>query len=303
MHFNSPNGMPMLAKLNGTEIYFDFGGTGLRINDQNELAPKPVIVALHGGPGLDHTYLRYALGALHENAQLLYVDLRGQGRSGRPDVTSCTLEQMADDVAALCHLLGIDRPILFGHSAGGFIALKMAIQHPDVVAGLILCDTAAVLAPVEDNGPPAPTLASRASPEVMQVAARLFAGDFSTESVDAFFEKVMPFYGAPAHMDVPQKVLRHCMPSFDVAHHFFNVLAPYYDVRPELPDITVPTLIMVGQYDWVSPPRASRVIARGIPGSRLVEFTNSGHLPFCEEPEKFETEVRSFLASIPSTPK
>ncbi|HEY3033990.1 MAG TPA: alpha/beta hydrolase [Streptosporangiaceae bacterium] len=88
------------------------------------------------------------LAPVSRDAQLVFADLRGQGRSGRPPVQTCTLEQMADDVAELCGRLGIVMPIVFGHSAGGFVALHLALRHPGSVGGLILCDSAPTLAPL-----------------------------------------------------------------------------------------------------------------------------------------------------------
>lgn len=136
----------MRAKLNGTELFFDVDGSALRL-EGGRLTTKPTLIALHGGPRLDHAYLKPGLGPLREHAQVLYVDLRAQGQSGRPPVASGTLEQMADDVTPLCWLLGIGRPVIFGHSAGGFVALHMAVCHPGLVGGLILCDTSPTLAP------------------------------------------------------------------------------------------------------------------------------------------------------------
>ena len=70
---------------------------------------------------------------------------------------------MADDVAELCELLDIDHPVLFGHSAGGFVALHLAIRHPGLPGGLLLCDTGPTLVPLPDDDPP-PSLADRAGP-------------------------------------------------------------------------------------------------------------------------------------------
>lgn len=98
---------------------------------------------------------------------------------------------MADDVAELCELLGIDHPVLFGHSAGGFVALHLAIRHPGLPGGLILCDTGPTLVPLPDDDPP-PSLADRAGPEAVAVAARLFAGDFSPGTFEAFGRQVGP---------------------------------------------------------------------------------------------------------------
>lgn len=144
----------MKINVNGTELYVDVEGPQLRANGDKRLVERPMILALHGGPGFDQGYLRPGLGALSADAQVVFVDLRGQGRSGRPPVATCTLEQMADDVAELCALLGIDAPVVFGHSAGGFVALHLAIRHPALASGLILCDTAPTLAPIPDDNPP-----------------------------------------------------------------------------------------------------------------------------------------------------
>ncbi len=287
----------MRIEVNGTQIYFDVEGTGLEIRD-GQLKKKPTLIALHGGPGFDHGYLRPGLGPLRDHAQLVYVDLRGQGRSARPAIESCTLEQFADDVASLCETLEIGRPVVFGQSAGGFVAMHLAIRHPDLVGGLILCDTSPTLTPIEDGGPPAPTLASRAGPDVVAVAGPVFSGAITPESLAVFTEKVMPFYAGPSHMDVPPRILSLSSANIDIMHHFFNNLASSYNVVEQLPLITAPTLVMVGEHDWVTPPRASRAITRGIPNAKMVEITGAGHLPFSEEPEQFMTAVVAFLKDL-----
>jgi proline iminopeptidase len=282
------------AKLNGTDIYFDVEGTGLEITN-GKLTSKRTLIALHGGPGFDHGYLRPGLGPLRDHAQLVYVDLRGQGRSARPPIETCTLEQWADDVASLCDLLQIERPVVFGHSAGGFVAMHLAIRHPGLVGGLILCDSSPTLSPIEDGGPPAPNLASRAGPDVLAVAGPIFSGAITPESLAAFSEKVIPFYAGPSHMDVPQRITALSSSNIEIMQYFFNKLAQNYNVLAELSGIAAPTLVMVGEHDWVTPARASRAITRGIPNARMVEFAGAGHFPFSEEPEKFQAEVVAFL--------
>jgi proline iminopeptidase len=291
----------MLATVCGTEIYFDVDGAGLGLVD-GRLRAKPTLVALHGGPGFDHAYLKPGLGPLRDEAQIVYVDLRGQGRSGRPPLETCSLEQMADDVAALCGVLGIERPVIFGHSAGGFVALHLALRHPALLGGLILCETAPALGPVgdDDDGEPAPSLASRAGPEVLEVVARVFNGDMTAASLAQYMAVVGPFYAGPAHMAVAAPVLGLTGISIDVMKHFFTALAASYDLRAALKGIQAPTLVMAGGQDWVCPPRASRLMARSIPGARLVEFSESGHLMFSEEPERFQAAVIDFLEALPS---
>ena len=283
----------MRIEVNDTELYVDVDGPQLTVRDE-VLQQRPTVVALHGGPGFDQGYLRPGLGPLREYAQVVYVDLRGQGRSGRPPVETCTLEQMADDVAALCRRLGVERPVVFGHSAGGFVALNLGLRHPDLVGGLILCDTAPTLLPLPDTDP-APGLADRAPAAALPVAARLFGGDFSEETLDAFRRLVAPYYAGPNHQDVPAKLMALSGFSPDVATHFFTVLAPSYDVRARLPEIAAPTLVIVGHYDWVCPRAGSLALAAGIPRAELVEVADAGHFVFSEEPEAFLNAVRRFL--------
>jgi proline iminopeptidase len=284
----------MRVTIDDTELYFDVEGTELAV-DGERLRRRPTIVALHGGPGFDQGYLRPGLRPLAGDAQLVFVDLRSQGRSARAPVESCTLEQMADDVAALCHHLGVEHPIVLGHSSGGFVAMHLALRHPELPRGLILCDSAPTLAPFPDDDPPA-GLAERAGVDAVAVAQRLFAGDFSPETQDAFGRLVAPHYAAPSHMDVPGRLMALSSLSPDVATHFFSELAPRYDLRLRLGEITVPTLVIVGRHDWVCPPAAGRAIADGIPGAQLVVLPDAGHFGFSETPEPFLHAVRAHIA-------
>lgn len=284
----------MRTSVNDTELYFDVEGPELAVED-GTIRRLPTIVVLHGGPGFDQGYLRPGLRALASDAQLVFVDLRGQGRSAKAAVESCTLEQMADDVAALCRQLGIERPTVFGHSAGGFVALQLALRHPDVPAGLILCDSAPTLAALPDDDPP-PSLAERGGPEAVAAAERLFAGDFSAAALQAFERLVIPHYAAPAHSDLPARLMSLSTLNPEVAGYFFSELAAHYDLRERLSEVTVPTLVIVGRYDWVCPPAASRAIADAIPGARLVELPDAGHFAFSETPEPFLHALRAKLA-------
>jgi proline iminopeptidase len=290
----------MHVSVNKTDLYVDVAGSQLRV-EAGRLVEVPTIVVLHGGPGFDQGYLRPGLAPLSSHAQLVFIDLRGQGRSGRAPVPTCTLEQMADDVAELCDSLGIRTPIVFGHSAGGFVALHLTLRHPASVGGLILCDSAPTLVPLPDEDPP-PSLAQRASAEAVEVAQRLYSGDFSPETFDAFGQLVAPYYAGPRHTEVPGQLMRLSGFSADIAGYFFGVLAPAYDLRPRLAEISVPTLVIVGRYDWVCPPVGSRTLASEIPHADLAEIAEAGHFVFSEEPQAFQDAVQAFLASTATQP-
>ena len=107
-----------------------------------------------------------------------------------------------------------------------------------------------------------------------------------------------PFYAGPAHADVPGPLFALSGFAAEVAQHFFTVLAPRYDLRPRLPEITVPALVVTGPYDWVCPPVAGRTIAAGLADADYVQIPGAGHFPFAEEPAAFHGAVRAFLARV-----
>lgn len=286
----------MRINVNRTTLYFDIEGSELSVEGEY-LQARPTLVVLPGGPGFDQGYLRPGLIDLAADAQVVFVDLRGQGRSSPVSAESCSLEQMADDVAAFCNELGIERPVLFGHSAGGFVALQLALRQPTLPAGLILCHTTPTLAPLPDPRPPA-GLAERAGAEAAAVAVRLFGGDFSSETGEAFQRLVFPRYAAPGREDVPGRLMALSSLNQDIAAHFFSQLAADYDLRPRLTEIAAPTLVIVGRHDWVCPPAGGRAIATAIPAARLVELPDAGHFGFSETPEPFLAAVRAHLARI-----
>ena len=110
----------MKARINGTEMYFDVEGPGLAA-DGAEMVDRPVVFALHGGPGGDHVSLRDALSPLSDTAQIVYIDHRGSGRSAPADPATYTLDQNIDDVDALRDYLGLDRISVLGVSYGGMV--------------------------------------------------------------------------------------------------------------------------------------------------------------------------------------
>jgi proline iminopeptidase len=279
----------MRAAVGDTELFYDVAGTG-----------PPTIVVCPGGPGFDHCHLRPGLDPLAADARLVYVDPRGTGESAAVPVETCTLERMADDVAELCMALGVERAIVFGHSAGGFVALHAALRHPGLVAGLILCNTSPTFAPIPDDHPP-PSLLERAGSEAAEVAGRMFSGDGSPETGMAFARLVAPYYSGPEHMDVPVQLFPLSRINGEITQYFFSTLARDYELRPRLGEIAVPALVVTGSWDWVIAPARSRAVADGIRDATWLELESAGHFSFSEEPEAFQAAVREFLARVART--
>jgi hypothetical protein len=109
----------MHLDVNGTQLWFDVDGPAL-VPDGGEMRQRPTVVLLDGGAGgFDHSYFKPDFARLADHAQVVYLDLRGHGRSVRGGPDGWSLEACADDVRAFCDIVGIERPIVFGHSMGG----------------------------------------------------------------------------------------------------------------------------------------------------------------------------------------
>lgn len=241
---------------------------------------------MHGGLGMDHVSC-LELEPLGSQVQLVYYDHRGNGRSGRPPIESLTMDQFADDAADLAASITSEKVIVFGHSYGGFIAQEFAIRHPDKVAGLILCDTTPGQlgeGELESSGPPPP----------QEFIDLLSNGPYTDVEFAEGMKRMLPsFFNRREAADV-QRSLRDTVYCADANSRGFEVLKQWSSVD-RLASITVPTLITVGSHDvFTSPPQTHR-IARKMPDAEVVEFSESGHLPWMDEPARFFDVVGDWL--------
>ena len=283
----------MHIALNGVELFFDVYGSSLGPRG-TELADKPVIVALHGGPGIDHSQFVPWLTPIADQAQLILVDHRGNGRSSRPPVETRTLANMADDLEALRTTLGLGRIVVFGMSFGGMLALTYAAAYPDSIAGLIPCATTASNEALDRalDG-----IHALSSPEQREALARLRNGTVeSPADLDRVFGALARFYEfdpakTPAGGFKP-------IADIDMLNWFFARDRRTYDVRPRLGAIKAPTLVLTGRHDKIAPPFASEEIVKGIPHAEQVLFEQSGHRLMREENAKFLQTVRGFIGRL-----
>jgi len=294
----------MFAKINGTEIFFDVMGEKLDSRTPS-MKEKPTIIALHGGLGFDHGYLRPGIDFLSMAFNIIYVDYRGHGRSSHVPIESITLEQIADDVAELVNYLGLRKAFFLGHSAGGFVAQILALRHPEIVQGLILVSTGTghKFSHHELAGETVPTLKDRAPENVIAIAAKLFNPLSITDITDDarekahkdFLEQVGPYYLAPEHSWKFAANMSFTKPNSRIMDRFVAHILPFYDISGDVKKIVAPTLVISGKYDWVTTPIAAEFITKQIRNSHFVLFKNSGHMPFIEEPEVFIPLVHQFV--------
>jgi len=284
----------MHVRINEQPLFFDVVGEKLRI-DGPRLVEKPTLIAMHGGPGFDHQRLRPDLDHLADVAQILYVDLRGNGRSLPSDPATWTLDRWGDDVRALCDLLGIDRPLVFGNSFGGLVAMSYLVRHPGHPAGAIISSSGAnydfnrIFAAFERlGGPPA------------RAAAENFWLRQTPEDMAEYQRVCIPLYSTRPPAD-PHQAARTRV-NLDVARH---VLQPggelsRVDLRPALRGVDCPVLVIAGRDDPVTPPEFSEAIAACLPPARteLHVFDGCGHGPFRDDPQRVWSVVRRWIASV-----
>src|SRR6202451_4068964 len=130
----------MRISLGDVSLWFDVSGPSV-IPQGDTTVERPVLITVHGGPGLDHIMLKSTLAPLAEDFQILYLDLRGHGRSDPSSAEFWNLQTWADDLRRLCDALGLRKPVILGSSFGGGGALSHAALLPDQPGGIILCNT------------------------------------------------------------------------------------------------------------------------------------------------------------------
>jgi proline iminopeptidase len=262
---------------------------GYRLNVEELGSGFPVIV-LHGGPGLDHHMFRPYLDALGAGYRLLYVDERGQGGSERVDPGTLSLDRFARDVDLLAQAMRLDRFAVLGHSFGAIIATYHAVAVGTAAAYVIsggADESDAMLADVE------------ASLDAMGEAGRPIAAsweDEKTVETDQELQQLlrvqMPFH---FHHAPPPGYAEDTVGSPEVLRHFANAGYGDFDYRPRLGAVRKPTLVVVGEHDRTTTPRAARVLHEGIAGSEFVLIPDAGHLSFVEQTDIYLDAVRRFL--------
>jgi 3-oxoadipate enol-lactonase len=217
---------------------------------------------------------------LAKNHQVTVLSLPGFDGS---DFVGGSLEDIADHIAAGIKALGFSQtPILLGNGYGGFVALVTAIRHPEIASRLVLADCGAAFS---EPGRAAFRGMSAAAREkglaaIADVAMRrLFAPEFQQ--------------GNPALVDERKKRFLAVNPH--TFHAACDALATL-DVRPQLPGVTVPVLVLVGEHDEATPPVMSQELAAALPDARLEILHGCAHVPQLQAPEQFMQAIKDFIA-------
>jgi 3-oxoadipate enol-lactonase len=244
----------------------------------------PAILFVHGYP-LDRTIWREQIDGL-EGFRRVAPDLRGMGQSDAPDL-GYGMALSAADLAAVLDALGVDQVVLCGLSMGGYVAFEFLRQWRSRVRGLVLMDTRA----------------EADAPEVRRArdAAAATARERGTAAVtDAMLPKMLSPSTLTGRPEVVERV-RSLMASTPVAG-LVGALGAMRDRASSeslLASLAgIPTLIIVGAEDILTPPDHARAMAEAIPGAQLAIIPGAGHLPPVEQPEATRESLREFLRSL-----
>lgn len=249
------------------------------------------VVLLHG-IGASVELWQCTLPALGERYRVLAVDLPGFGRSDKPEA-SYTLAYLAAFVRDFLDVLGVSRATLVGHSLGGGVALRFALDFPARLERLVLA---------------APAALGRGGSPVLRLMSLPGVGEFlgrpSREGTARLFKLATldPDAVTDARIDAAYQLAR--LPGTQRGFlGALRALANFFGQRREifgpivagLKRIAAPTLVLWGRQDRVVP-AAHAEVARAIPGARIEVWNRCGHLPMIERPEQFNSLLLDFLA-------
>ena len=265
-----------------------------------ELGAGPPLICPPGGPGLPAAIFD-DLAGLDRDFRLFLLSPRGV--EGSDPAETYELEDYADDLEELREHLGLDAFDLFGHSAGGFMSMTYAAARPERVSRLVLCGSFARFSN-EWRAAFGKFLAERESdPRFAEaVAARRAREESPPESEEELAR--LALLGLPLlfgrYGEKEQAFVQRAVASSGGYHlpaltYFNERVEPTFDLRPLLPKIRAPTLVLTGELDpWGA--TATRELESLIPHARVVVMPEVGHMPWVEDPERFRRELLDFLA-------
>ena len=261
----------MHARINGVPMFYI---------DSGDRAALPILF-VHGFP-FSHKMWLPQLGVVAGNYRAIAYDIRGHGESYVGD-GQYTIEGHVDDLLALLDHIGLPKVLIVGLSMGGYIALRALEKAPDRFMGVVLCDTRSES---DNNEGKLKRFANIAL--VKQEGSQVFA--------ERFLQAVFAAKSFETRKEVVTAI-REIMcrtPPLSIAGTLL-ALAARTDTTASLAAIKVPTLILVGELDAITPPSAAEAMQKQIPGSELSIVPRAAHMSNLENPEFFNEKLLGFL--------
>lgn len=264
----------MNLPINGTGLFFDDSGGAF----------KTSIVLIHGFP-LSHEMWQHQVEALKSDFRVISYDVRGHGKSEVGD-GQYTLELFVDDLIALLDHLRLEKVVLCGLSMGGYIALRAIERNPERCCAMVLCDTKS------DADTNEAKLKRAASIKAIKQSG---ASAYAEEFLKTLFTPRSIESGARVVGEARDLISSNSPTGICGA---LLALAGRTDTTASLSKIKVPTLILVGEFDKLTPPELSRKMQGLIPNSQLHVITKAAHMSNLENPEEFNAHLFDFLGKL-----
>ncbi len=261
----------------------------------------PTCVVHPGGPGADWSYIR--LPALEQQCTVVYLEPLGTGASFRlADPAGYTLVCYARQLDQFIEHLGIGPVHVLGHSHGGWVALTLAVEHPDTIAGLVLLNTAGRAGEdwLNEMMAGVTRFAGQHSdrPDITDVLAAFQeeAAATTDDALTALYRREFPIFFADYWSREEEfRPIRESARRFAGPNESFGDTLATYDLRDQLPAIDIPTLVIAGRHDVFSSPRFSEELHEALPLSELLILERSGHFSPVEEPQVIAAAVTRFV--------
>lgn len=267
----------MLVSVNGTKLHYTDIGK----------AESSAVVLIHGFPfscGMWNGQMKM-LQEKKKNLRVIAYDLRGHGQSDVGD-GQYTIELFVDDLVALLDYLKITKTILCGFSMGGYIALRAIERNPDRFNALVLCDT---MSAADSNE------AKIRRANSVKLVKKEGVGRFA----EGFLKTVFAHQTFDSKPEIIDEIRRTILSNSPLGIcGALLAMAGRTDTTEALFKINVPTLILVGEHDTVTPPSAANNMRDRIPNSKLHLIENAAHMSNLENPGMFNEQLTKFLNGI-----
>ena len=266
--------------------HVDVGGHRLAYDEITPQHPKGNILLLQGLGGKRQGWARQ-LPVFGREYRTIALDHRDVGDSD-PYPGEYGTKDQADDAAALLRALNAAPAHVMGISMGGFVALELALRHPDLVASLVLIGTSAGGA---THVGPTPEAAAILKPDFETEVGERVLRNFHLMCAPGYFDS------RPDEAEIIAQTARHNPMSPD-AYRRQYAAARAHDVTQRLGEIHVPTLVVHGDVDPLVPIENGYHLAEQIPNAQLRVYHNVGHIPIMERAREFNDDALQFIASI-----
>ena len=260
--------------VDGTAVHYFHTGRTTLPNVAPALNQGELLLFVHAAGSNGNTWHRQLAGFAEAHSPLAF-DFPGHGRSGGTESLK-SIEAYRDFLAAFMDVLRLRPGVLIGRSMGGAIAMAYVLAHPERVRGLVLVATAARFE--------LPQALLDTWKNVMNGRAQQ---PFTT---DAFSPKT--------DFAVMREMWMEQVKTDPRVRYFDLVACNQFDISSRLGEIKVPTLIVAGRDDTITPPQQSEALHAGIKGSKLVVIEDAGHMVSNEKAEEFNASLRDFLATL-----